>query len=374
MFGRRARVAIVALLLAGTAVAVLILRGIEQQSDALTRSQIDVTDRLSALGGALSGIATAQHRYVAPGQLEGPGFDQVTTLVRRLYDDTLAIVPLLHTPESATRLQSFRASIPSLLAADTKARENLRLGQDLMAADLVFNEANSVIERMRDTLQQVQAEENAAHRAGLDVLGTRRWTLLGAAAGVWGVMALLLALIPVSKKETPTAALTILEPAADPPAPHDVDLSAASDLCVALSKLTSTSALPALLGRAAAVLDASGVIIWVAAGEELFAAGAHGYTPQILSKIGAIPRGAENATAAAWRDARLTVVAADGSRSAAIVAPMYSAEVCVGVLSVELQEGRQPDSARQSIASMIASQLAAVTGGWPEASPSAVAR
>ena len=65
--------------------------------------------------------------------------------------------------------------------------------------------------------------------------------------------------------------------------------------------MTTPAALPALLGRAAQVLDASGVILWISAGEQLFPVMGHGYDRNVMTRLAPIPRDAKNATAAAWR-------------------------------------------------------------------------
>ena len=75
-----------------------------------------------------------------------------------------------------------------------------------------------------------------------------------------------------------------------------------------MGRLTNADDLPHLLQQAAAVSDASGAVIWMAAGEELFAAAAFGYPPQVIQKLGPINRSAINATAAAWRTSTLQAV------------------------------------------------------------------
>ena len=151
-----------------------------------------------------------------------------------------------------------------------------------------------------------------------------------------------------------------------------MDLAAAADLCVALSRVTSTSSLPGLLTRAAGILDASGIIVWLSAGEELFAVTAHGYKPQVIARLGPIARTADNATAEAWREGRIAVGPSEGDASGAIVAPMFGPDSCIGVLSVELRLRRGADPALQSVASMIAAQLATAVSAWPAASPAPV--
>src|SRR5205085_4921149 len=82
-----------------------------------------------------------------------------------------------------------------------------------------------------------------------------------------------------------------------------VDLPGVASLCSDLARVVDTLALPAILARAAAVLDATGIVLWIADpdGHELSPVVTHGYPPQIVSRLGTILRDAENATASAFR-------------------------------------------------------------------------
>jgi hypothetical protein len=128
--------------------------------------------------------------------------------------------------------------------------------------------------------------------------------------------------------------------------------------------------LPDLLARAAAVLDASGLIVWMSAGEELFAVAAHGYDPRVISRLGPIARNANNATAASWRSGRLDAVPGDPMSNGAVVAPMSGPDACVGVLAAELRHGREADTDARAVAAMLAAQLATALVAGPAASAS----
>ena len=62
------------------------------------------------------------------------------------------------------------------------------------------------------------------------------------------------------------------------------DLAAAADLCTAIARTTDANDLPAFLTRASGALGASGVVVWMAAGDELIAASAHGYDPRAIEQ------------------------------------------------------------------------------------------
>ena len=82
----------------------------------------------------------------------------------------------------------------------------------------------------------------------------------------------------------------------------------------AISRECSTRAtFRALLARAAGVLNARGVIVWVAdrQGASLYPMFTHGYPAAVLHRLGSISTDANNATAASWRSGELTAVAGD---------------------------------------------------------------
>ena len=112
------------------------------------------------------------------------------------------------------------------------------------------------------------------------------------------------------------------------------------------------------------MLDASGLLLWLAnnAGTELRPALAHGYAPQTVARIPAVPRSADNAAAAAYRTGTLQIVLSRPGSSAkgAIVAPVFSVDGCAGVLSAEIRNGGEATDATQALAALIAAQLGGV--------------
>jgi hypothetical protein len=125
--------------------------------------------------------------------------------------------------------------------------------------------------------------------------------------------------------------------------------------------------LPGLLERAARVIDASGIIVWVADpdGRALRPAMSFGYSDQAMARMGAIPREAQNAAAAAYRSAEMRSVSGDGFASGALVAPLVTPEGCIGVLSAEMKGGSEKDERSQALASIFAAQLATLVSPSP---------
>jgi len=125
----------------------------------------------------------------------------------------------------------------------------------------------------------------------------------------------------------------------------------------------SSDEVAALLGRAGEVLDASGVIVWLGStsGGDLRPVLAHGYSAETLNRMPSVPKSAKNAAATAYRTGTLQLVLGDpGRASGAIVAPLLSADGCVGALSVETLGGGETSDAIQATVGIFAAQLAGV--------------
>jgi hypothetical protein len=172
---------------------------------------------------------------------------------------------------------------------------------------------------------------------------------------------------------TNAAAAASADPAPGMPARPAINLGDAAAVCTAISRVTDAGALPEVLARAAAVIDAAGLIVWLSAGEELFAVTAHGYSPKMLGRLGPIARTVDNATAAAWRLGEMRVVTGDVMSNGAIVAPMFGPECCIGALAAEVRHGRETDAATQAVTTMIAAQLASIVPARPAASAAGAA-
>ncbi len=140
-------------------------------------------------------------------------------------------------------------------------------------------------------------------------------------------------------------------------------LKAAAELCTELGRVSDPEDLKKLLVRAAGALDASGLIIWIGspAGADLRPVLAHGYSPQALARMAAVPRSADNAAATAYRTSALQIVLSrPGASSGAVVAPLLSPEGCIGALTAEINDRGETSDAVQALAEIFAAQLASV--------------
>jgi hypothetical protein len=364
---------------------------------AVDKAELDRLQRIDQLHGWLAEISATQHAYVAPGQPLQPALDRVATLLPRVQTEVVDLAAGMHSAAARATIERLGASVRTIVDADNSAREQLESGQFLWAAEIMFGPAR---EAHADAVSTLRELRDAGRDATADAHATaaRRTEIAFAAAAALWTLGLVL-LVPVPAKgapavdtsdtarvaEAPTSGISTAEPEvhveAPPPsaAPADVsarvatpspangsiDLAAVAAICTDISRVTSGDQVGTLLGRIASTLEAPGVIVWMGAGEELFAAAAAGYDSRLLSRMGAIARGADNAVATAWRTCELRVVSGDGAASGAIVAPMFGPDACVGVLAIETPPHREADAGVRAVTEMFAAQLATTLAAWP---------
>ena len=154
------------------------------------------------------------------------------------------------------------------------------------------------------------------------------------------------------------------------PLAQSTDFAGVASLCADLARVVDTRALPSLLDRTAHLLDASGIILWIADpdGRELNPIFAQGYPQQLVNRLGTIPRDAENATAAAFRTSLLQTVMADATSAGAIAAPLVTPGGCVGVMAAEVRHDSERQDGTLAAATIVAAQLATLVGP-PSARP-----
>jgi hypothetical protein len=341
-----------------------------------------VDTRLDRMSEAAAALGAAQQAYIAPGQQRGEWLSRATSSVQQLYDEAAALRAEVQAPDSPATLRGFAEMVDVAVKADDRARENLRVDQELIAADIVYTEARQSVDAMTTQLHALRKAEDAVAKAEQQALLERAVAVLGGCALLW-----LLGLVVLAR--TPARIVVSSEPVAAPPVhdfqapimesfaspvvaeaadrsePRAVDLGAAADVCTELSRLADSDALPEVLARAANVLDANGIIVWLGAGEELFVAAAHGYPSDVASQLGPISRQASNATAAAWRKGELHLVPGTPMAYGALVAPLMRPDGCFGVLAAELRNQREHEPATQAVTTMIAAQLSSILAAGP---------
>jgi hypothetical protein len=340
----------------------------------------ELSSRIERMITAAGNFASAQRAYVAPGQPQQPWFERSAMLLQEFGQDQAAIRPLVQSADAATALEDINKHFKAIVVINEKVRGYLQEEQNLLAADLIFSEGRDTIDTLVTMLRMLDQSEQQTSALMRSALERQQWGTLAAIAVIW--LAGLVLLTPAAQPANHDSGLehfALSHRALADPGPQtspqampsaSVDLVAAAEVCGALARTAEANSLRDVLTRAAAVLGARGIIVWMGAGEELFPALAYGYDDRIVARLGPIQRNAANATAAAWRSAQMRTVPADGSSHGAIAAPMSGASGCVGVFAAELTEGREQDASTRAVAAMFAAQLAAIVPAWPAPSTS----
>ena len=154
-------------------------------------------------------------------------------------------------------------------------------------------------------------------------------------------------------------------PPANERASFEPDFLAVAQLCTEFGRVENKIEVQPLLREAARILDATGVIVWVwdARAAELRSALAHGYSDRVLAQLPAVPRDADNATAAAFRSAQICAINGGEQCNSALVVPLLTPAGCSGVLAIELQHGSEQTRSVRAVATIFAAQLAQLIGG-----------
>jgi hypothetical protein len=292
-----------------------------------------------------------------------------------------------------------------------------------MAGDVVFTEGGETAALAARLVESARLAERRALEASEAALRREQATVLGAAAGFDAlVMAMLAFARPRRPRDESTASATPGEASPEPavdlalrvvaqrppvaqspavaqsplvaqspvvaqspktPAPAMATgelprgsvplLKAAADLCTEFSRVKDAGELQRLLARAADIMDASGLVVWIGntAGADLRAVLAHGYPDQVFARMPTVPLSANNAAAAAYRTAALQVVLTRPGSNGAVVAPLLSPEGCVGAFSAEILSGSETADSVQALAAIFAAQLAGVLAGSASSTPAA---
>lgn len=350
---------------------------VSRQLDEQRESKEDTVDRLLT---SISTIASAQQAYAENRNRDVASFTQVSVLIDRITTDAAGLRAATDSGASKERLEEFWTALSALMGAGSRARDQFAHGDDSAASETILASARDQVTQLNSSLRAFRDAEVASHRNARASTSFQSAAALVAAGVIWAAALVLFAVVPrrvtVGRAEVAVAAppQQQSEPAIVTTGERasSIDLAAAAALSTELGTLSDQAQLQRLLGRAAEILDARGLVIWMAAGDELFAAVAHGYDSAVLRRIRPIPRNADNVTATAWRTGQPRTVVADSSGYGAIVAPLMSPSGCVGVLAAETRSGRDDDDATRAVVTIIASQLASVLAAWPPASTTAV--
>ena len=335
-----------------------------------------------AAGVAVADLRAAQESYVAIGQGEDFWFARVLAIRKDLDDKLTELKSLATAPEAVTALDDATGALQDFVQMDLRARDHVRNQQLALASDMVFGDGFDLTKRTGEAIERgVVAQAVARDAVAAETRRLQAQVLVGAAAVT---ILVLLLLLPAGRRPEGTAAVAASDTpravseqtladladfgavtAAKAPEPSSpVNLDGVASLCADLARVTDTRALPALIGRAADILAASGIVLWIADpdGRELSPIVVHGYPPQLANRLGNLARDADNVTASAYRTGLLQTMKGDAISNGAVAAPLVSTSGCVGVMAAEMKDGGEQQESLLAAATIIASQIATLVG------------
>jgi hypothetical protein len=349
--------------------------------------QFTVTARALSVG--VAELRAAQQSYVAVGQGQDFWFARVTAIVTDLHEKLATLKSLATAPQAVVAADEASGALQDFAQMDKRARDYARNNQLTLASDLLFTDGVDLTKKAGDSIERAGTAELTSRDAAVAELRRKEVVALAGAAGMATLSLLLLA--PTRRKRheqnreaasvvpaVPTVSLETLDdlkdfgivekPAApvEPvlPARSTVDLGGVAALCVQFARVQETRALPGLLGRAAEILNASGIVLWIADpdGRELSPIVVHGYSPQLAMRFGTIARDAANVTALAYRTGLLQTMKSDAVSNGAVAAPLVTVAGCAGVMAVEMKDGGEQQEPLLAAATIFASQIATLVG------------
>jgi CHASE3 domain sensor protein len=391
LYSRALRLSCGLLALIAIGVAAFLLIRSEQQiirdTDALRAFDQQARDASAALVEARVG----QQAYVAAGQGIAFWFGKTGTAVQAATDG-LAALRETAGPAARTALDQAGETVAEFSAIDARARDYLESGEQLMAGDVIFTEGSDAA---ATAVRQIETARQAQHQAADgDAAAVRKQEIVTAGAAAAVVFLLLLLLIPMPRAAVAAKAavaeeiartrlsiaptgppVAVIAPAPVPIAPttnraQGTILKAATAVATEFGRVRDLDELSRVLARAAEVMDATGVMVWIggAGGADLRPALAHGYSAEMVARIPPVPRSADNAAAAAYRSGTLQIVVSrPGGARGAVVAPILAADGCIGALSAEIRNGGETSESVQALATIFAAHLAGVLSTAPAA-------
>src|SRR5690242_7147450 len=242
------------LLIVGTA-ASLFTAYLVRDIDDLGRAAQAIGVRVDVLLGNVGKIGEAQQTYVVPDATDRPTAEHVPMLIAAVLGELAEIEPQVHAPGAGAILKRVADSARALEQLENRAQEHVRLGQELMAADVIASEARDVLNAMTTSLRDFRSTEADAIEAARTTALRQAGMAVGGAAGLWLIGLLVLVRIPrpredkASESALPSSILSLPAPQRAAPAPSGavVDLDRAAHVCTAIGRLTDSRDLPSLL-------------------------------------------------------------------------------------------------------------------------------
>jgi hypothetical protein len=372
---------------------------------------LTLSQEFAAIHTALSDIRAAQASYVAAGQDATQWMPKVTELFGQIDASLTRLRQATLSADARVRYAEAATALTDQIAIDARARDHAKSDR-LIAADIVYENAVEGQNRLVAELDAARALDAQANQARLDRLTRMRFGMNAASLGFVTLLTVLFGRAvrkevpadaaaaaqpePVQTglllRPDPKATLQADKPPADPrerppvkagapgrealpprlpPAPAQppllvppapANLTEVAELCVDLGRVIDSRDVPSLVERAASVLQAKGVVLWVAdsTGAMLRPSVTHGYPAKIVARLGPLQIDGDNVTSLAFRSMRPQTMAATAPGApAAFAVPLLTASGCVGVLAAEVKQ-EKPASEMLPLARIIAAQFAAL--------------
>jgi hypothetical protein len=323
-----------------------------------------VRQQSRALESMLADLRAAQVAYVARGQSDAFWMGRVSKLLPALDQQMADFKAALVSAAAQADIEPAAVAIENFHKLDARAQDYMKGGDSLLASDLIFSDGLETTGTAATEIETTLKDELTARESRLAALRRRELMILGGGAGAVMLIVMLLGLTGAKRPEAEKGSDPISLPDATEfrteTSSEPVPLTDAAKLCTEFAQLQEGKELPGLLERAARVIGASGIIVWVADSDgcALRPAMSFGYSDQAMARMGSIPREAPNAAAAAYRSGEMRTVSGEGFANGALVAPVVTPEGCIGVLSAEMKGGSEKDERSQALASIFAAQLA----------------
>ncbi len=350
---------------------------LERQRADRSSLQQAIDDEARHLFAALPELGAGQRSYLVADQ----GFEywssRVTALLGELDSRLAHLSSIVNADDARHAVDEGRSVFADLRKLDLTVRENIEANRRSLASDVIFTDGVQLVEAASQQVESVRAMSAAATATALSGARLEQLWWLAGATSVALISLILLAFLPRSPSATEPAALEasrdapselyLTAPSRAPTDASRASLTVAARLCTDLARVTEAAQLTAIIERATSLLNARGIILWLADASrgELRPSLSHGYGAAGVARLGAIAYDAENAVAAAFREGTLMTVAGDGSSFGAIVAPVMSTEGSLGVLAVEVPHGVETDDHARAIVTILAAQLSALVAAAP---------
>ena len=417
MKNRVVRIALVVLALAAQAGAGFFVYRTEQALASARAAAAALAGGVARAQAVIGDLRGAQTGLVANGQDPSFWVPKVAALAKDATAEIEKIDRGQLDADAAQDLAAAAAALADFARSSDLVRDMLATDQPLTASSIAFGDAARHLATAAGALSGVASSQAVAADRESARLRTREGLALAGAAAVT-LVALLLLLPRASQEAAPAASdgpaadlalapvmpatadigglgragidLDIRRPAAPPPldplpeqpraseeaivdelkretvlplnTEAQVDLTAVARLCSDLARVKDASHLPALLARAAELLDASGIVLWLAGheGTVLRPAASVGYSDHTLSRMKALSGRSDNAVSVAFREGRMEVVGGTKERNGAVVVPIVTVGGHTGAMAAEIRHGAESSPSVQAVVTILAAQLASL--------------